>query len=125
MIVDALEALVDQKLTRVVGNGKRVMNDGSLRFDAIWLVGEKNSACLSVNLDTDEIVISPAVWGSEEGEVIEELACYFDKFWGWYWLCENSQGYSDMLIISTDGPIPQIGFCGIASAISVKRLITA
>lgn len=123
MIVDALETLVDQKLTRVVGHGKLIMDDGSFHFDTIWLIGEKSSACLSVNSDTDEIVILPAVWGGEEGEEIEEFAEYLDKLWGWYWLCENSQGYSDMLIISIDGPVPQIGFYGIASAISVKRLV--
>jgi len=125
MTIDALEAFVDQRLTRVVGNGKQAMNDGTFQFDAIWLVGERSCVCFSVNSDTDEIVITCAAMGSEEGEDIEGLAEYLGKFWGWYWLCKNSQGYFDMLIISTDGPVPQIGFYGIASAISVKRLVPA
>jgi hypothetical protein len=125
MIIEALDALVDQKLTRIVGNGKQVMSDGTFQFDVIWLIGEKNSARLSVNSDTDEIVISSAVWGNEAGEIIEGLVEYFGKPWGWYWFCENSQGYFDMLIISTEEPSPQIGFYSIASTISVKRLVTA
>jgi hypothetical protein len=124
MIIEALDAFDDQKLTRIVGKGRLAIDNGSCQFEAIWLIGEKSSVQLSVNYDTDEITITPAVWGSEEGEDIQKLAECLDKPWGWYWFCENSQGYFDMLIISTDGPIPQEGFYSIASAISVKKFVT-
>ncbi|HVZ29264.1 MAG TPA: DUF6334 family protein [Asticcacaulis sp.] len=121
MIREALDALDGQPL-RILGKGKSANIDSSTDYEDIWLVGGNASVHLSVDMDTDEILIAVSN-PPEDACAINELAEFSGKPFGWYWTCENSQGYQDMIIIAVDGIDPKFAFIAIASNIFIKKLM--
>ena len=93
----------DSVITGVFGIERRLMNDGSLRFDEITITFAKFYIHFSVNFDTDEIIIA-AILG-ELSDVPNLLDISNDipivgKTFGWYWNAKNKQGYSDMFLFA-------------------------
>jgi hypothetical protein len=100
---------------------------------------EGHSLSLTINQDTDEIVVD--IEAAEQAprtdpqiaSVLHELV---GKEFCWLWNAQNSHGYLDTVMMSffdpaaddngEDGPVaPQIAFVGVASTIQLFRLVSA
>lgn len=107
-------------------------------FETISFYVSGNCLRLGTNADTDEITImieesAPPINTSATVSALQSL---IGKEFFWLWLAENSQGYSDAVMMSfaetsnadaqtSEPAVPQIAFVSVASAIEMLLLAPA
>ena len=96
-----------------------------LRYEALTFQFEKGCILITVNADTDELVL--AVEDAAGPGVGDEASRYFKSFvgkeLGWLWFAKNDRGYKDMITFSFNGPEPEFSLVSVASNIIVYRLL--
>jgi hypothetical protein len=115
-----------QVVSAVLGQSETTLNDGTLGWDAIALVVDDRAVTLTVNIDTDELIVSQGPLPTGEGERWSDIAALEDIVGhkiGWCWTAKNSQGYFDAFAIAFDGIEPNYLFVGIASSIHCSRIL--
>jgi hypothetical protein len=116
-----------QRLVSIMGCGAKVAKDG-LKVDKVAVCLQRSTLLISVNEDTDEIVLKVsedkrAILGpARRWKSLEPLTQYVGKELGWCWTARNYKGYADLFILSFHGIEPQIVFCGIASSLWIYRM---
>jgi len=123
------ETVQGQRLKSAQGSMPLVYDDQSVAFDEIHLVFEREYLTLSVDPDTDEVVLDCRPLGEGGGQVgdawqiLGSMADFQDLELGWCWLGRNQQGYTDTIILSFSGPEPQMMFSGMAGKLNVYRVV--
>jgi hypothetical protein len=123
------EDVQGQRICSILGTVPLLYNDGHIAFDAIKLVLTQCELQISVDNDSDEIVVNmtPLVAQPEnlavEWEAVEFFSDFLDGNIGWLWIAQNHLGYSDTLILSSDGIEPQILLHGMASKLNLYRIV--
>ena len=112
---------------------------GLAAFEWISFHVEGNCLSLTINKDTDEIVldIEPVNEAPQtDPHIASVLHALLGKEFFWLWNAQNSHGYLDTVMMSFSDPAadddgklgpmaPQIAFVGAASSIQLFRLVTA
>jgi hypothetical protein len=123
----------------VLAVNPQIMNDGSLSCDLIVIQTGRYEIVVSVNIDTDEILVelddgtlkfehNPFQVGFREKLIdIEPAVQLAGKHLGWAWRLTNQQGYSDGLLFALgtvvpDALEPAIALIGEGSSISVLTM---
>ena len=102
-------------VSAVLGQNERRMNDGSLSWDAVALEVGGRAVLLSVNTDTDKIMITREVVPTGDGRhPATSLSRFVGRELGWCWVGTNSQGYADTFTLA---------FCGVGGAMVEPRLM--
>ncbi len=91
----------------VIGRNALRMNDGSLCWDEVAFVAGDKAVLLTVNFDTDEIIVdySPCPQG-EDWAPITPLQIVVGMPLGWCWEMSNYLGYSDGFALAFGGVLP-------------------
>jgi hypothetical protein len=117
------EPLRGQRVISIEGTKVRRDREGCTICDDVALSLQEISLLVSVNLDTDEIILqlskdpgsvveAPATW-----TMLEPLNDYVGRELGWCWVGRNYLGYADTLVLSFSGIEPDIALCGLASSL--------
>jgi hypothetical protein len=116
----------DQIIRDVRGCSRAVLNDQSLQYDQVVLVLERHALAITVNQDTDELLVRLCIVSEATYDValvdIPELQDCVGKHLGWCWEGRNSQGYWDMFTVSVSGIEPNFCFVGMASSVHLRRV---
>jgi len=123
------EKFQGRRLRKVKGVAPLVYDDGCIGFDRVIFQLDGGYLLISVNNDTDELIVS-GMLNSDYDECIdcidiEYMEKYLDLDIGWLWYAENWMGYADMVVFSFSGIEPSIAFLGAASKIcsySINRI---
>lgn len=124
------DSLQGQRVESIMGCGARQTKEG-MKVKEVALVLERTTLLISVNEDTDEIILRAsedrlAIMGSSrKWRKLTPLSRYTAKKVGWCWTARNDRGYGDLFILSFRGIEPEIVFCAIASSLwmyKVKRI---
>ena len=122
---DAIHGL---PVSSILGTGAQILTDGSTSFEEIAFIAGDKALVVSVNQDTDEIILrvehAPSFLtdnaaGWENCELLRE---YIGRELGWAWTAINCKGYADTLILSFAGIEPEVLLCGVASTIEFYKL---
>lgn len=121
------EQLDGQRVASIMGRGIKNAEDG-LNVDEVAIGLERMTLLITVNLDTDEIILKAGedkkalLGSSRRWKSLAPLSKYVGKELGWSWAVRNYRGYSDLFVLSFHGIEPQIVFCGIASSLWIYRM---
>lgn len=111
----------------IIGRGSLLKKNKVIICDEIVIIVEDNTIKLSVDNNTDEIIIV-AIKKEEldlnhnEWQSIDEIYELEDKILGWCWVGKNYLGYSDLFIISFNGIEPDLIFYGMGSQLHICRI---
>jgi hypothetical protein len=118
------EDVMHHSVGEIVGLNARTMDDGSASWDAIAIRLANEVVLLSVDADTDQIIVTQANKPDSCGWVpISSLAFAIGKPLGWCWIGTNYRGYKDSFSIAfgdvvPDALEPRCMFLAEASAVS-------
>src|SRR5690348_11533929 len=118
------EAVTEQPIAYIVGRGERQMSDGSLAWDALAFVLGDSAVVLTVNTDTDEIVVAhESTPRSESWIAVAALSDAVGKPLGWCWVGTNYRGSRDSFTLAfgdevPDALQPRLTFLGEGSSLS-------
>ena len=119
------EALQGQRLASISGFEPLHCSDGSTAYDNIVIALDRDLLMVSVNNDTDEIMLQTARLDKNhrinEKNNIKSLSKFIGKELGWCWVGRNWLGYADTFTISFEGLEPQIVLYCMASKLSIYR----
>ncbi len=91
----------------VVGIRERRLNDGALTWDQVALILGKQAILLSVNVDTDEVLVTLSHPPRGEGWCdIGVFAPLIGAPLGWCWVGTNYRGYSDSFTLAFGAALP-------------------
>jgi hypothetical protein len=113
-------------MSAALGRFPQGLGDGTQSWEEIALIVGERTIALTVNNDTDEIIVDllPSVPEKNEGwNDIAALAAEVGKEMGWSWVSRNSQGYLDTFSIAFNGIDPQYMFIAVASSIQCKKIV--
>ncbi len=119
------ESVEGRPVKAILGQNLRLM-DGILAAEAIALVVEDYAVMMTVNPETDELLVcltpTPEAvgWAS-----VDELKDKVGKDLGWCWVGCNYKGYFDSFTLAFNGVEPNCMFVGAASAIWIKSVVNA
>jgi hypothetical protein len=119
----------EHRITEVLGLNAVIMNDGSSRWDAVAICLGSTAVVLTVEPDTDQVVVARQISPSGRGwEPILSFEFAITKALGWSWIGINSQGYKDSFTIALgdvvpDALQPRCTFVAEASGLSCFDLI--
>ena len=91
----------------ILGLNSRRMKDGSASWDAVAICTDNKAILLTVEPDTDQIVITHE--GRPSGidwKPIPSLAFSEGRVLGWCWIGINSRGYKDSFTIAFGDVVP-------------------
>lgn len=101
------------------------VNNKTFSYDYINFIFDDKCLCFTVDIDTDQILISKKDY-IENIHIVEHpvnaLQRMVGKDLGWAWFARNSNGYSDMVILSSSGIVPELALVGEASGITLYSL---
>jgi hypothetical protein len=99
--------VADQIVTAVLGLNGMAMDDGSARWDAVAICIDQMAVMLTVEPDTDQIMVShEAPPSGDEWKRISSFDFADGKPLGWCWIGINSQGYKDSFTIALGDVVP-------------------
>jgi len=113
------ETLEGEAVLSVVGQPGVPRSDGSLCWWSVAFVLQRTSVVLTVNNDTDEIVVTLREnLPQDDGPWldVEPLSSVVGRKLGWCWLGWNYRGYRDTFTVGFDGIDPAYMFVAMASA---------
>lgn len=120
------EPIQGQRLEKVQGIGPLTYEDGRIGFDSVRIFLDKDSLIISVDEDTDELIISleklPNDKETEAWVDIDLLKDYVGSEIGWLWCAKNWMGYADMVAFSFSGIEPRVAIVGAASKLSLYSI---
>ena len=121
------ESVHGQRVTAIKGTKLRVDEVARSRCDELALHLEHGVVHVSVNIDTDEVIVraypdASAFDGSLEWKNIDILTEYVGYELGWCWIARNYLGYADTFMLSFAGIEPEVTLVGIASSLYIYRL---
>ncbi len=99
--------VADERVTDVLGLDATIMNDGSARWDAVAICVGTTAVMVTVEPDTDQVIVSRAAPPSGKGwERIPSFDFAIAKPLGWSWIGTNSQGHKDSFTIAVGDVVP-------------------
>lgn len=124
------EQIHGEIITAVCGEAPRVMNDGSFSCDRIVFKIASSMLEISVNIDTDELVVELHSSGEHTISTLTDISDVLNvvgRTLGWAWTVRNSQGYQDGFMLALgkvvpDALDPAYAFIGAGSSISVYAI---
>lgn len=120
------EPIQGQRLEEFQGSGPLTYDDGRVGFDSVRIVLAKESLVISVDADTDELIIAlEGFQKEEEAEAwvgIDLLKGHVGSEIGWLWRAKNWMGYADMVAFSFSGIEPKIAIVGAASKLNLYSI---
>jgi hypothetical protein len=120
--------VVEARVERIIGIGRRAMSDGSTSFDRLIIDTDRGALVINYLNDTAELSASleqhPDTF---DGTPADDVVPGFGKCLFWSWCGTNSQGAQDMFLLEffhdgspEDGDLmPRIGFIGDGAGIGV------
>jgi hypothetical protein len=117
-----------QRVNSIQGTRVRQDKDGFSICDEVAVSLQETSLLVSVNLDTDEIILQQSKDVGSLVEVpstlttLEPLNEYVGRELGWRWVGRNYLGYADTFVLSFSGIEPEIALCGTASSLWVYKI---
>lgn len=118
------ETVTHTPVAAVIGTNQRRMDDGSLFWDALAFVLSESAIILTVNDDTDEIVVAhDAIPDGREWTSIPSFDDVVGKPLGWCWVSTNYRGYRDSFTLAfgdvvPDAAQPRLTFLGEGSSVT-------
>ena len=101
------ETVVHKPVTAVIGRNERRMNDGSLAWGALAFAVGDGAVVLTVNDDTDEIVVAHEVAPDDHGwGAVAALGDTVGKLLRWCWVGANYRGYRDSFTLALGDVVP-------------------
>ena len=122
------ELVSGSRVLAVMGRNERRMSGASLAWDEVAIVLGENAVVLSVNYDTDEVVVDlSAVPASDDWQEVSSLQRLVAKPLGWCWVVTNYRGYSDGFILALGDVLPEalepkLMFLGEGSALTCFQM---
>jgi hypothetical protein len=121
------ETLQGQRVIAIRGTRLEADEVARSRCNELALHLEEVVLLVSVNKDTDEVIVTTCADGASlpgphEWTDIEVLKEYVGYELGWSWIARNYLGYADTLMLSFSGIEPEIALCAVASALWIYRL---
>jgi hypothetical protein len=121
------ESVHGQRVTAIEGTNLRVDQVARSRCDELALHLEQGVVHVSVNIDTDEVIVraypdASALDSSLEWKNIDTLKEYVSYELGWCWIARNYLGYADTFMLSFAGIEPEVTLVGMASSLYIYRL---
>ena len=121
------ETLHGQRVTAIRGTRLEADEVGRSRCNELALHLEDTVLLVSVNIDTDEVIVmtcadASSLTSANEWTEIEALKEYVGYELGWSWIARNYLGYADTLMLSFSGIEPEIALCAVASTLWIYRL---
>lgn len=122
------ELVSGSRVVSVLGRHERQMTDAAFAWDEIAIVLGESAVVLTVNVDTDEIVVNlSAVPTGDDWLEIVPLNRFVTKHLGSCWEVTNYRGYSDGFIVAfgdvlPDALKPKLTFLGEGSAITCFQM---
>ncbi|NOX81546.1 MAG: hypothetical protein GXP06_00855 [Alphaproteobacteria bacterium] len=121
------EKIHGKNITEVHGENVRVMNDGSFECDRIVIDVATAALELSVNIDTDELIIElHEPYENTPGTLsnINDYLNFVGRKLGWVWTAKNYRGYDDAFMLALGEAVPDAldpayAFVGAGSSICV------
>lgn len=101
----------------------RRLDDGSETCSQIAFVLADKAVVLSVDADTDQIVVTLKPIGyTTDWLALGSLQKLVARKLGWCWAARNSQGYLDIFILAVDGVDPAYIFTAVASDLQCAQV---
>lgn len=122
------ELIRDRRVYKIIGTGKRQNDDLSVCYENVILILDQFYLIISINNDTDEIVLSIIDENKMqncdilEHEPLEILHEFYGNELGWCWIGRNYVGYADTFMLSFSGIVPQIMMHGMASMLDIYKI---
>jgi hypothetical protein len=122
------EKVSHKPITAVLGVDQRRMDDGSVSWGELALVLEEGVVVLTVNADTDELLVSYELTLPHNGwEASRTLSHAVGEPLGWCWVGMNYRGYYDTFTLALGDVVPaalepRLMFVGEASRLSCYDL---
>jgi hypothetical protein len=119
------ENLHGQCVTAIKGANLQLDEVGRSRYQELVIVLEQGVLHLSVNTDTDEVIVrTDADAASLAGfwVDVDVLKEYLGYELGWCWVARSYLGYADTLMVSFSGIEPEIAVCAVASRLWIYRM---
>lgn len=117
--------LRESELCTIIADGAAKCSDGTTSYDRIWLNSSDFRLVVSVDINTDEIVVNIESCKDSPSSILErseQFPQYYGKEFGWCWLAENYLGNNDGFLISFTGITPNILFLGEGGCLRVFNL---
>lgn len=121
--------LVDgSTVVAAIGRNERRMDDEAFAWDEIAIVLAENAIILSVNDDTDEVIVNlSAVPTGKDWLDVAPLNRFVSEQLGWCWEVTNYRGYSDGFMVAFGDVLPnalhpKLTFFGEGSAITCLQM---
>ena len=135
MIAPALQfewdSVTHLAISAIAGQNERETNDGSLSWDALAFGLGDRAVVLTINADTDEIMVSHETMPEgDEWHPVAALAHIVGQSLGWSWIGTNYRGYTDSFTLGLgdvvpDALQPRLMFLGEASSLSCFEVTPA
>ena len=114
----------------ILGDSEQRMNDGSLAWCSVAIVLASRAVILSVNEDTDEIIVSLGDANAVQGGAwrpVAGLQFLVGEALAWCWIGRNWRGYLDAFTLAfggfaPDALEPRVMFVGEASSLTCHLL---
>ena len=122
------EAVHHGVISAVFGRNERVMNDGSLSWEAVAFIIGENAILLTVDVDTDEVQVDYGAAPDEDGwQRASSLSDTVGHPLGWSWVGTNYRGYADSFTIALGNVVPdalqpRLMFVGVGSELSCSDI---
>jgi hypothetical protein len=122
------ETVQGKNIVAIKGRGLQRSQTGTARCAAVAFLLKHSTILVSVNEDTDEIVLQQEndvemfAGHSSDWVNIEFLSEYVGREIGWCWICRNYLGYADTVLLSFSDIEPNLALCGLASSICFYKM---
>ena len=121
------ESVHGQRVTAIEATNLQVDHVARSRCDELALHLEQGVVHVSVNIDTDEVIVrahpdESALDSSLEWKPIDALKEYVGYELGWCWIARNYLGYADTFTLSFAGIEPEVALVGMGSSLYIYRL---
>ena len=121
------ESVQGQLVVSIEGANLQLDQVARSRCEDLALRLEQGVVHVSVNIDTDEVIVraypdASALDGSKEWKNIDILKEYVGYELGWCWIARNYLGYADTFMLSFAGIEPEVALVAMASSLHVYRL---
>ena len=101
------EQVTHRPISALVGQNERAMSDGSTAWDALAFCVGDHAVVLTVNPDTDEIIVAHETMPEGDGwQPVTLLSHVVGKSFGWSWIGTNHRGYTDSFMLALGEEVP-------------------
>jgi len=91
----------------ILGKEQRARDDQSVEWQAIAFVIGERAVVLTVNHDTDEIVVSlQSASSATDWDDVPSLSGAIGRTFGWCWVGSNYKGYDDTFTVAFGDVVP-------------------